>query len=307
MKKKNILFSISFFLLIISQSAFGATPGEVYEKYRKEIMKGEIHVFKGNIFFVTHSKLKKKHDIKSVFRKLKIRALKNLRLKYTRYRHPDINKEWFELYYSLPSISKISIKKSFVVEKNIIADQAYLVLTVPEKEVEPTLINPKLAKGAVNRAFDNGTLIRLVKYSRVVSGERLKKVEKKIALRASLKSRQEKKAIESSLEIDDPSKSDDQTQKPDLTSNEVITVDILQEKNIDGELTQDVDEPRKPDEKTTIEDELKKTIDCDLPLCKKINKKNNKDSSKKNNTKGETKEPLKGTIIRENSELDDML
>lgn len=307
MKKKYVLFSISFFLLIISQSAFGATPGEVYEKYRREIMKGEIHVFKKNVFFVTHSKLKKKHNTKSVFRKLKIRALKNLRLKFSQYRHPDINKEWFELYYSLSSNSNTSIKKSFVVDKNIIADQAYLVLTVPEEEIQSTTINPKLAKAVVNRAFDNGTLIRLVKYSRVVSGERLKKVKKKIALRNSLKSRQEKNVIELSIEIDETKKFDDQTQKPGLTANKDITDDILQEKNIDDELTQKVDDTRKSDEKTTIVDELKKPIDCDLPLCGKINKKNNIDSPKETINKDQTKEPFEGTTIRTNSDLDDML
>jgi hypothetical protein len=269
MKNQYIFFSISLFLLIISQSAFGATPGEVYEKHRREILQGEINVFEGNVFFAIHSKPKKKHDSKLVFRKMKIRALKNLRPRFSQYRHSGISKEWFELYYSLPSISKISIKKSFVVDKNIKADQAYLVLTVPEEEIESTLINPKLVKSAVDRAFDNGTLISLVKYSRVVSGERLKKVKKKIALRASLKSRQEKNADELSKEIDEPSKSD---------------------------------------EETTTEDELKKPIDCDLPLCEKINKtKQNKDSSKGTTTKDETKEIFKGTTIRQSNDLDDLL
>jgi hypothetical protein len=270
MKKQYIFFSVGLFLLIISQSAFGVTPGEVYEKHRREIIQGKINVFEGNVFFVIHSKPTKSLDSKFVFRKMKVKALKNLFPRFLRYRYPDVSKEWFELYYSLPSISKISIKKSFVVDKNIATDQAYLVLTVPEKEIESVAIHPRIAKDAVNRAFDDGTLISLIKYSRVVSGERLKEVKKKIALRASLKSHQEN--------------------------------------NIDGELTHKVEQPSKSEKETTADDELKKPIDCALPLCEKINKKKqNKDSSKGTTTKDQTKEIFNGTTIRQSNDLDDLL
>jgi hypothetical protein len=302
-----ILFGIILFLIINSQKTYAKTPGEIYNKNRKEILQEEINIFEGNVFIVINSKTKKKIPDDFLYRKMKIKALENLPLRFSQYRYPAVRKEWFELYYSLSSTTKFSIKNSFVIDQNIAAEQAYLVLTVPEEEIKSTLINPKLARDAVNRAFDDGTLIRLVKYSRVVSGERLKKVNKKIALRASLKLRQEKNTNELSKEIDEPRKLDDQTQKPGLTANEDKTNDILQEKTIDNELTQEVDESSKSDEKTTTEDELKNPIDCDLPLCEKINKKNNKDSSKETITKGQTKEPLKGTTIRENSELDDML
>ena len=270
MKYLYIFFSVGLFLLINFHSAFGATPGEVYEKHRRAIMQGEINVFGGNVFFVIHSKLTKKLDSKLVFRKMKIRALKNLRPRFSRYRYPGVSKEWFELYYNLPSISKVSIKNSFVVDKNISADQAYLVLTVPEKEIESFLKNPKLVKDAVNRAFDDGTLINLSKYKRVAQGKRLKKVKSKVALRATHKPRQEK--------------------------------------TTDNELLEEVDESGKSEEETITEEELKKPIDCDLPLCKEISEESlNKNSSEGTITNDQTKEPLNRTKIRTNSELDDML
>jgi hypothetical protein len=307
MKNPYIYLFIGLFLLIDLQLAFGGTPGEVYEKHRSEIMRGEITVFGGNVFFVIHSKVGKRINSNSMFRKMKLRALKNLRPSFSRYKSPGVKKEWFELYYSLPSISNNSIKKSFVVDKNITKDQAYLVLTVPVEEVAFTLINPKIVVDQVNQAFNKGTLTSLAKYSRVVMGDRLKEVKKKIAQRSSVRSRNEKIKDELS-ENNEPTKYDKQTQKLGLKVDENKNNKILHEQNFDDNLMQEVYERSNSNEESNTEDELKKPIVCDLPLCREINKKNLiNDSYEGTNTENKTKESFKGTRIMENNEFDDLL
>ena len=180
MKKLYIFFLIGLFYLITSKLSFGATPGEVYEKHRREILKGGISVIEENVFLVVFSEKKKTNKSNLMFRKMKIRALKELGSRFLQYKYPSISKDWFELYYGLPSNSKILFKKSFVVDKNNASDPAHLVLTIPEKEIGSSSIKPNKIKDVVNRAFDNGTLVNLVKYSRVVSGDRLKEVKKRI-------------------------------------------------------------------------------------------------------------------------------
>ena len=201
MKLFNITLAAGIFLIFISQSTFGATPGEIYLKHSKTIIQGGINVFEGNVYFTVQSNIKKQISKSLLFRKMKLKALKELRSKYLHYKFPDENILWFELYYELPITHKYSIKKSFVVNKNIKEGQAYLVLALPENQLSSTKINLKEIKDTVNLAFDNGSLISLFKYIRVVSGDRLKEVKKEIAHRAEIRLSQEKNIdIESTKE-----------------------------------------------------------------------------------------------------------
>jgi hypothetical protein len=303
MKSLHVFLYIAVFLLINSLSVYGATPGEVYEKYRQEIRQEKFNIFEGNIFIFIHSETGERLNSKSIFRKMKVKALKNLRSKYLIHKFPDINKLWFELYYELPSIPKYSIKKSFVVDKNIKAGQAYLVLTVPENQVSSIKLDIKKIKETVNREFDNGGLISLVKYSRVVSGKRLKKVKKEIARRAEITLNQEKNInIKLTKEVNKKSNSDTSNEKPDLLVNEFQNDNIIEERNIDKQVDQVDDVLSHNEEKFIDEDEIRNPIACVLPLCKKINKKNiNKESKKLN------KKSLNKTTIMNNNELDDLL
>jgi hypothetical protein len=259
MKTFYITFVAGVLLIFFSQSTFGATPGEVYAKHSKKIIQGDINVFAGNVFFTVHSKVKKRLSDNLIFRKLKTKALNEIRSGYQHYKFPDENKLWFELYYSLPFISKFSIKNSFVVDRQIKESQAYLVLAVPEHQLSSTKINLKKIKDTVNIAFDNGSLISLIKYSRVVSGERLKKVKKEIAHRAEIR--------------------------------------LSQERNIDKQIDQAGDVLSYTGDKFIEEDEIRKSIDCVLPLCKEINKK----------SKQKNKKSLNEITIMNTNELDDLL
>jgi hypothetical protein len=309
MKKFNIFIVAGFFLIIISQSSFGATPGEIYEKYHREIVQQEINIFEGNIFFIVHSKVKKNIPSNLLFRKMKIMALKKIRPRFLSYKYPNVNKLWFELYYSLPTNSKVSIKKSFVVDRNVTADQAYLVLTVPLDQVSSSDIDIQNIKDTVNRAFDNKNLINLVKYSRVVKGRRLKEVQKEIALRSKVRFQKEKNTdVHMTEEIDEIRKPEHSTQKLDLLVNKNESDNILEKNNIDTQFNKDDEVLNNLKEKVVIEDEIRKPIECSLPLCKKMKTKGlNKDSAEKSINRKQLDKPFEGTKIQQSNELDDLL
>jgi hypothetical protein len=299
MKIFNITLVVGVFLALSFQSTFAATPGEVYLKHSKEIIQGDISVFEGNVFFTAHSEVNKRLSDNLIFRKLKTKALKEIRSGYQHYKYPDANKLWFELYYSLPSISKFSIIKSFVVDKKIKGGQAYLVLTVPEHQLSSTKINLKKIKDTVNLAFDNRSLTSLIKYSRVVRGERLKEVKKEITHRAEIRLSQKKNVI---------SKPDNSNKKPKLLTNKIQNDDNFEERNIDNHVNQKGNAFNNSEDEFIAEDEIRKPIDCVLPLCKEINKTNiNRNSHKETKAKNQIKKSLKDTTIMKNNELDDLL
>jgi hypothetical protein len=309
MKSLHIFLYTAVFLLINSISVYGATPGEVYKKHRQEIRQEKFNVFGGNIFIFIHSETGGRLNSKSIFRKMKVKALKNLKSKYLIYKFPHVNKLWFELYYSLPSTPKYSIKNSFVVDKYIKAGQAYLVLTVPEDQISSAKINIKKIKGAVDHAFDNGDLISLIKYSRVASGERLKKVKKEIARRAKIRLNQEKNIdVESIKEKNGNSKPVNLNKNPKLLTNRIQNDDTFEESNIDTQVEQTGDVSKNSEEKFIEEDAIRKPIDCSLPLCDELNRKKLKrDSSEKNKSNIQIKKPSNETKITIDNDLDDLL
>ena len=216
-------------LLFHSYPAIGATPGEVYEKHHSEIVQGKISVFGGNLFVVIHSEDNKKSNSGARYRKMKVQALKHLLPRFSQHQHPGVNKEWFELYFGLPSFAKFPVKNSFVVDKKITGDQAYLVLTVPEKEVTLVIPDPKTTRDSVNRAFDKGVPMNLRKYSRVAEGERLRLAKERLTGGISRSSPKEKL-------VDDefPDEGEEKPTKPDVSKKKSGVV--IRENNMDDML-----------------------------------------------------------------------
>lgn len=180
MQIRQLSSYIGLLLLFYPYPAIGATPGEVYEKHHSDIIQEKTSVFDENIFIVIHSKVNKRLDSRILYRKMKVMGLKLLRPRFSQHQHPGVKKEWFELYFGLPSFAKFSVKSSFVVDKKITGDHAYLVLVVPEKEVTPVIPDPKTTRDIVNRAFDEGVSMNLRKYSRIAAGERLRLVKERL-------------------------------------------------------------------------------------------------------------------------------
>ena len=160
---------------------------------------------------------------------MKVRALKQLLPRFSQYRHSGVNKEWFELYFGLPSFAKFSVKKSFVVDKKITGNRAYLVLTVPEKEVTPVIPDPKTTRDSVNRAFDEGVPMNLRKYSRVAEGERLRLVKERLTTGISRSSLKEK-----SVDDELPDEGEEKPTKPDVSKKKSGVV--IRENNMDDML-----------------------------------------------------------------------
>ena len=212
MRTRQLARYMGLLLLFHSYPAIGATPGKVYEKHRSDIIQEKTSVFDGNLFIVIHSKGNKRLDSRALYRKMKVRALKQLLPRFSQHRHPGVNKEWFELYFGLPSFAKFPVKNSFVVDKKITGDRAYLVLTVPEKEVTPVIPDPKTTRDSVNRAFDKGVPMNLRKYSRVAEGERLRLVKERLATGISRSSLKEK-----SVDDELPDENEDKPTKPDVS------------------------------------------------------------------------------------------
>ena len=80
------------------------------------------------------------------------------------------------------------------------------------------------------------------------------------------------------------------------------------EKNIDMQVNQTGDASSNSKEKLIDEDEIRKPIDCALPLCDEINRKKLKtDSSEKNKSKNQIKKPSNNTAITIDNDLDDLL
>ena len=243
MQKLYILFFIGLFFIISPNLSFGATPGEVYKKHRREILKEGISLIEGNVFIVIFSDKEKNQKSNLNFRKMKIRAMKELGPRFLLYKYPSISKAWFDLYCSLPSNSKNFFKKSFVVDKNNASDPAYLVLTIPEKEIASFSINPNKIIDTVNRAFDNGNLANLSKYSRVVSGDRLKEVKKKIAHRAAVRA-SKKKNKDIFDQENKKGKPGDQIQNPGNLAEEDKSIEI-QATQLNEELVEEQNEQKR--------------------------------------------------------------
>tara|TARA_Y100001960_G_C14552743_1_gene766601 strand:- start:154 stop:864 length:711 start_codon:yes stop_codon:yes gene_type:complete len=185
-------FVCSVVLLVgVADSATGATPGEVYEKHRNEIVQGNFFIFEGNLFVVIHVETNKGSNRENLFRKMELTAFNQILPRFAHNQYPDVDKNWFELYSLLPSFSSFTLKKSFVVDKNKTGRNAYLVLTAPVKEIKPYIPESKVVKDAVNRAFDNDVPINLQKFISVASGNRLRLAKNK--LNALIKSNSTKK------------------------------------------------------------------------------------------------------------------
>ena len=226
MRTRKLAHYIGLLLLLHSYPATGATPGEVYQKHRSEIVQENFSVFDGNLFITIHSKDNKKLDSTFLYRKMKVKALKKLLPRFSQYKHSSVKKEWFELYFSLPSFPKFSIKNSFVVDKKITVNQAYLVLAVPEKEVTPAVPDPATTRESINHAFDEGVPMNLLKYSRVAEGERLRMVKVRLAAgiaRSSVK--------EPSVDDELPDQAEINSTKPDATKK--IPGVVIKESDMD--------------------------------------------------------------------------
>ncbi len=212
MQTRHLVLCMGLLLLIHSYPAIGATPGEIYKINRSEIIQRNFSVFDGHLFVVINQTTPKRIRKRALYRQMKVRALKQLLPRFSQHQHPEVNKEWFELYFGLPSFAKFSVKNSFVVDKKITGDSAYLVLTVPEKEVTPVIPEPKTTRDSVNRAFDEGVPMNLRKYGRVAGGERLRLVKERLTTGISHSSPKEKL-------IDDvlPDEGEDKPTKPDVS------------------------------------------------------------------------------------------
>ena len=107
-----------------------------------------------------------------------------------------------------------------MVDKKITGDQAYLVLTVPEKEVTPVIPEPKTTRDSVNRAFDESVPMNLRKYSRVAEGERLRLVKERLTTGISHRSPKEK-----SVDDELPDEGEEKPTTPDVSKKKpgVIT------------------------------------------------------------------------------------
>lgn len=226
MQTRYLVLCMGLLLLFHSYPAIGATPGEIYKRNRSEIVQRNFSVFDGHLFVVINLTTPKRIRKRALFRQMKLLAFKQVLPRFSQYRHPGVNKEWFELYFSLPSFAKFSVKRSFVVDKKITGDQAYLVLTVPEKEVKPVIPDPKTTRDSVNRAFDESTPMNLRKYSRIAEGERLRLVRERLTAGISHSSQKEK-----SVDDELPDEGGEKSTKPDVSKKKPRV--IIQEQNED--------------------------------------------------------------------------
>jgi len=151
-----------------------ATPGEVYKKHRSQIDRGNFFIFDPYLFVVIRVRVTPQTKEAGLFRKMKVTAFSQVLPRFARHRYPKVEKEWFELYFRLPSFPSFFIKKSVVVDKSKAGKTAYLVLAVPTEEVDSYIPDLKAVKNEVNNAFDNGVKMNLRKYSRLASRERLR-------------------------------------------------------------------------------------------------------------------------------------
>tara|TARA_Y100001960_G_C14669285_1_gene825054 strand:- start:189 stop:986 length:798 start_codon:yes stop_codon:yes gene_type:complete len=260
---------IRLVLLIIlltasSDFAVALTPGEIYKKNKNNILENKFLVFDEQLFIVIHLKTKASEAGKrALFVKMKTRALRYLLPRFAHYQFPDANTAWFDLYFSEPINSRFTIRQAFVIDKKLADGEAYLVLTVPQSTVESYIPDIKVIKTAVNRSFDEGKNINLKKYLGLVKGKRLIRVQETIIAKISKNEENKKKLLES----------------PESKSSE---------KNYQA---------TEASEGITAKEQLKKPIECVLPLCKKMKTKDlNKDHLENS---------FEGTTIRQSNELDD--
>ena len=226
MQTRHLVLCMGLLLLSHSYPAIGATPGEIYKINRSEIIQRNFSIFDGNLFVVINLTTPKIIRKRALYRQMKLRALKQLLPRFSQHQHPGVNKEWFELYFGLPPFAKFPVKNSFVVDKKITGDRAYLVLTVPEKEVTPVMPGPKTTRDSVNRAFDKGVPMNLRKYSRVAVGERLRLVKERLTMGISRSSPKEK-----SVDDELPDEGEEKPTKPDVSKKKPEV--IIQEQDDD--------------------------------------------------------------------------
>jgi hypothetical protein len=285
------LILLILFIAISCDIAAASTPSKIYKKNKNNILESNFLIFDEQIFVVIRLKTKASSAGKrALFIKMKTRSLKSLLPRFAHYQFPNADTAWFDIYFSKPVSSQFTIKQAFVVDKKLADGEAYLVLTVPQASVESYIPDIKVIKNKVNRAFDEGELINLNKYLGLVEGKRLRRVKK--AIKAKISKLVENKKNLSSSDNENSNINDQSTESSEET---IIT------ENSDTN-----DQPSESSEETITKKALNNQIECDLPLCEKINKKKiNKDSSKGTTTKDETKEIFKGTTIRKSNDLDD--
>ena len=179
--------------------ATGATPGEVYEKHRNEIVRGNFFIFEEYLFVVIHVETNKDSNRENLFRKMELIAFRQVLPRFAHNQYPNVDKNWFELYFLLPSFSSFNLKNSLVVDKDKTGHNAYLVLTAPVKEIKPYIPESQVIKDAVNHAFDNGVPINLEKFIRVASGDRLRLAKNKLRARTKRNPTKKKGSVEGEI------------------------------------------------------------------------------------------------------------
>jgi hypothetical protein len=270
----KLILSI-IFVLISSDNLQALTSSDIYKKHEREIKQQPFSVHDKNLFVVVRFKnIKKNVKKRALFLKMEVKALKSVLHRFAHYQFPDVNTAWFDIYFSESLKSRLNMKQALVVDKNIADGEAYLVLTIPQASVESYIPDIKVIKTAVNRAFDEGKLINLNKYLSLVEGKRLRRVQETIKAKLSKDEENKKKLLKKKENI--ISKNNDQTTEP---SEGIIS-----------------------------KEQIKKPIECSLPLCKKMKTKGvNKDSAEENINREQLEKSFNGTTIRQNNALDDLL
>jgi hypothetical protein len=270
----KLILSI-IFVLIYSGNLQALTSSDIYKKHGREIKQQPFSVHDKNLFVVVRFKnIKKNVKKRALFLKMEVKALKSILHRFAQYQFPDVNTAWFDIYFSETIKSPLTMRQALVVDKNIADGEAYLVLTIPQASVESYIPKIKVIKTAVNRAFDEGKLINLKKYLSLVEGERLRRVQETIKAKISKVEENKKKLL----------------------------------KNPEGKISKKNDQPTEPTEAITSKEQIKKPIECSLPLCKKMKTKGlNKDSAEKSINRKQLDKPFEGTNIQQSNELDDLL
>jgi hypothetical protein len=275
----RIYFLLFFaFILVSPRPAVALTAGDIYEKHKNEIKQRIFSNIDGHLFIVVRTKNKTTvRRNRLAFRIMKLKAMKSILPLFAKYKFPDTNTNWFDLYFSKAVVSNITIRGSFVIDQELTESRPYLVLTVPEKNVESYIPSVASIKKQVNRAFDKGRPLNLIRYSRVTKGDRLNLVKKKI--RIIYKNSQLKKSrstikennISKNLVKDKikPEKAIEKKRSLGHGLNKNITNNLSKEKNT-KKVSNNIDNLNKTVEKVFSKDELEEILDCVPPLCQPI-------------------------------------
>jgi len=262
-------------LLILSGNLQALTPSDIYKKHESKIKQQPFSVHDKNLFVIVRFKnIKKNLKKRALFLKMEAKALKSVLHRFAHYLFPDANTAWFDIYFSKPVNSRFTIRQAFVVDKKMADGEAYLVLTVPQATVESYVPDIKTIKTTVNRAFDEGKLINLNKYLSLVKGKRQRLVQETIKSRLSKVEENKKKIL----------------------------------KNSESNISKKNDQSTEPLSQITTKKQVKKAIECSLPLCKEMNTKVlNKGSTEESINKDQFGKSFEGTKIKQSNELDDLL